>query len=164
VTDVAPGLSVRDVMSSEVVTAPATATVEELARTMLEHRIGSVVIVDADDACRPIGIVTETDFDVTDDPFPFSAFRWPRLFGRFVWSEGSLEELYDTVRRRPAAEVMSRDLVVAAPDTELWQAVELMLRHHVKRLPIVEDGRLRGILTRTDLLRCLLPDPTGSVF
>lgn len=155
-------LRVRDVMTTDVVTAPPTATLEEIARTMLEEKIGSVVISDPEESSRPVGILTETDFDVSDEPLPFTFFRWPSAFGKFAWSERSLEDLYEAARRRTAGEVMSRDLVTVAPDAPLWEAVELMLEQGHKRLPVVEAGRLVGIVSRHDLLRCLLPQTAAT--
>jgi hypothetical protein len=75
------------------------ATAPEL---MLSKRVGCVVIVDADDRERPVGIVTETDFEVTDDPIPFTFFHWPKLFGNYVWSARSIEDMYGLARSQTA--------------------------------------------------------------
>jgi CBS domain-containing protein len=148
-------------MTAPVVTAPPSATLEELAQRMLERRVGSVVIVDPSEADVPAGIVTETDFEVSDDPIPLTFFRWPRLFGRYVWSERSLEDLYARARGRSAAEVMSSPVETVGEDDLLWDAVDAMVRKDVKRLPVVRDGRLVGILSRRDLLKCLVSEPAG---
>ncbi len=148
-------LRVRDVMSSPVVTALPTATLEELARLMLDERVGSVVIVDPDDPGRPVGIVTETDFEVVDRPVPFTFFKWPSVFGRAVWSEESLEEVYAVARSRSAESVMSKPVATVADEAELWDAVKVMVADDVKRVPVLGDGSLVGIVTRHDLLKCL---------
>jgi len=148
-------------MTADVVTAPARATVEDAARLMVENRVGSVVVVAPDDPARPVGIVTETDFEVGDEPIPFTFFRWPAVFGRFAWSEESLEEIYASARKRTVESVMSAPPVTVEADQELWQAVELMIRSSVNRLPVLRDGRLVGIVARHDLLKCMLDEWAG---
>lgn len=147
---------VRDVMSSPVATIHPSATVADAARVMVERRLGSVVVVPEDADGTPVGIVTETDFEVADDPIPFTFFKWPAVFGNFVWSEESMEELYEKARSRSIESVMSAPVVTVGADDELFAAVEKMMKHEVNRLPVLEGGRLVGIVSRHDLLKCLL--------
>jgi CBS domain-containing protein len=147
---------VRDVMTTDVATIAPSATVEDAARIMVERRLGSVVVVPDGDPATPVGIVTETDFEVADDPIPFTFFKWPAVFGQFVWSEESMEELYEKARSRSIESVMSTPAVTVEADDELFTAVETMMKHEVNRLPVVESGRLVGIVSRHDLLKCLL--------
>ena len=147
---------VRDVMTSPVVTAGPDATVRELARLMIDRNIGSIVITD--DAGEILGIVTETDFETTDEPVPKTFLKWPRLLGRHVWSEESLEEVYAEARNRTAASVMSSPVETVDADAEVWQATETMMQRELKHLPVTEGSRLVGIVSRHDLLKCLLPE------
>lgn len=156
------GLKVREAMTASAVTAPPSATLEEVAQLMLSERVGCVVIVDADDRERPEGIVTETDFEVTDDPIPFTFFHWPKLFGKYVWSESSMEDMYALARSQTAESIMSTPLLTVDVDAELWEAVRVMVANDVKRVPAVRDGRLVGIVTRHDLLKCLVAEPAGT--
>lgn len=149
-------MRVRDAMSTPVVTARPDTTLEELARLMLDERVGSVVIVDPADRERPVGVVTETDFDVAADPVPLTFFKWPSVLGRPVWDESSLEDVYTRARRRTADSIMTSPVVTVPEDAELWEAVETMVRHDVKRVPVLREGRLVGIVTRHDLLKCLV--------
>ena len=150
-------LRVRDVMTAPVVTATPSATLEDVARLMLAERIGSVVIVAPGEPWRPVGIVTETDFDVADEPIPFTFFRWPKLLGSSVWSESSLEDVYERARGRHAESIMTTPVATIDAEAPLFRAVELMLAREVKRLPVVRGDRLVGIVTRHDLLKCLAP-------
>lgn len=155
-------MRVRDIMVSPVVTATPDATLETIARLMLEHRIGCVVIVSAEDRAHVVGIVTETDFDIREAGVPFSAFRAPKLFGAWVSSEAELAEAYEQARRRPVKDIMQSPVITVGPDDEVWRAARLMLEHDIKRLPVVEQGRLTGIVTRHDLLkRCVADRDTG---
>lgn len=151
-------MRVRDIMVSPVVTATPDATLETVARLMLEHRIGCVVIVSPEDPTRIEGIVTETDFDIRESGIPFSAFRAPRLFGRWVSSEAELTEAYEEARQRAVKDIMQSPVITVAPDDDVWRAARLMLEHDIKRLPVVEQGRLIGIVTRHDLLKRCVAD------
>jgi len=155
-------MKVRDAMTAPVVTAPPSATLEEAARLMLSERVGCVVIVDAEDRERAIGIVTETDFEVTDDPIPFTFFHWPKLFGKYVWSEPSMEDMYALARSRTAEAIMSTPVLTVDEHEDLWAAVRIMVVNDVKRVPVVRDGRLVGIVTRHDLLKCLVAEPART--
>lgn len=154
-------LFVRDLMSAPAVTAPPDATLAEVARRMLDEHVGSVVIVDPRDPDVPAGIVTETDFSVAADPVPFTFFKWPSAFGEYVWSEESMEAVYDAAREQRAAAVMSSPVTTVDAGTELWEGVRTMVASDVKRVPVLEDGRLVGVLARHDLLKFLARDGAG---
>jgi CBS domain-containing protein len=153
-----PVPGIRDVMTSPVVTARASTTLDDVVRLMLDRRVGCVVITD--DAGRtPLGIVTETDFQVADDTVPLSVFHWPTVLGRFVWSDESLQEVYARVRTEPAASVMSTPVFTIQEDAHVWEAAELMAKNGIRRVPVVRDGRLVGIVTTRDLLKFVLCGP-----
>jgi CBS domain-containing protein len=152
----ARSLRVGDVMSSPALVAPPNATLERIVEIMLEHRAGSVVIVDTGDLDRVVGIVTETDFDVADEPIPLTAFRWPKLLGEHVWSERSLEHVYALARTQAAESIMSSPVHTVDAEAEIWEAVNVMVAHDVKRLPVLSAGRLVGVISRHDLLKCLV--------
>lgn len=150
---------VGSLMTAPVVTAKPSASLEEVARLMLDQRVGSVVIVDPSEESRVVGIVTESDFDVREDPVPLAIFRWPRLFGEAVWSGRSLEHLYAIARSHTAGEIMSSPVVTVDETSPVWDAIRLMVDRDVKRLPVVGSGRLVGILSRHDLLKHLVAEP-----
>ncbi|MFB6195137.1 MAG: CBS domain-containing protein [Haloplanus sp.] len=115
---------VRDVMVTDVVTCGPDTSLRTAGRRMLDADVGSVVVVDDG---VPVGIVTETDAlragVLTDRPFDGVAIR----------------------------EVASGPLVTVAPETTVRKAVDRMKDEGVKRLPVVDDGDLVGIVTRTDV-------------
>lgn len=114
---------VRDVMSTDVVTCGPDESLRTAGRRMLDHGVGSVVVVDG----VPMGILTETDAlragVLTDRPFDDVA----------------------------VSEVGSHPLVTVGPETTVRKAVDRMKDEGVKRLPVVEDDALVGVLTRTDI-------------
>lgn len=146
-------MRVRDIMVAPVLTARPATPLAEIARLMLDHRVGAIVIVAEDDPEKVVGIVTETDFDLREQGIPFSAFRAPKLFGHWVSSEAELAQAYESARRRPVRGIMRSPVVTVTASDEVWKAARLMLDHDIKRLPVLENGRLVGIVTRHDLLR-----------
>ena len=109
-------------------TMKATDTVLLAARKMVRQGIGSVVVLEGKE---PVGIVTERD--VTR-----------------VVVKGS------RALKTPAKKVMSKLRVTAAPETSVQNAFELMLQNKVRRLPVLENGKLVGIVTEKDLMRWVL--------
>lgn len=155
---------VREIMTSPVVTAPASATVEEVATLMLERKIGSVVIVDPSDHERAVGIVTETDFMLREErvPYAYPLLRVPKLFDEWIQSSAAFENAYEAWRSRPVSELMSAPLRTVVEDTDVWEAASLMVKHRVNRLPVLSDGRLVGMLARHDVLRCVARTPEAE--
>jgi CBS domain-containing protein len=125
--------------------------VREVASLMLERRISGVPVVDSER--RVLGIISEGDL-----------IRRPEI-GTYTSPTGWLtvflsrdESARDFVKTHGllAKEVMSRPAICVAPETPLADIVRLFDRHRVKRLPVVEHGRLAGLVTRADLLRALV--------
>ena len=114
---------IREVMTEEVVTAAPERTVREIAELMRERNVGSVVLVDSE---RPVGFVTDRDLAL-------SVIADGRDFGDHV------------------ADHASSPVITAQPSMEVEEAAELMVRHGVRRLVVVDGDRLTGIVTLDDL-------------
>jgi len=125
---------VRSRMTPHVHTAsPATTLADALSLTR-EHRIRHLPIVEDD---RLVGLVTERDLRLAMPP---------------IWADEH-DELMQTLRTKRVGEVMVTDIVTVQPDTPVEDAARLLYTHHIGCLPVLEDDRLVGILTETDLLR-----------
>ena len=116
---------VKDAMNRRVIVIKPDATVREAARIMTKLRIGSLIVMEED---RIVGIITELDI---------------------IWKVVADDLNPNTTLVR---DVMSRDVVTIKPDQTLEDAAELMVEKKIKKLPVVEDHRLVGILTATDLI------------
>lgn len=151
-------------MTIPVVTVHPSATLAEAAELMLERRIGSVVVVDPADETRIVGIVTETDLTLREERVPFSypLTRAQKLFDRWVDSSQTFERAYREWCRRPVESVMRSSVHTVAAEADVWEAAARMVEHDVKRLPVVDEGRLVGLVARHDLLRCLAPASTAG--
>jgi CBS domain-containing protein len=116
-------VQIREVMTASVVTAGPDSSVQDVAELMRERNVGSVVLVDAGEL---IGFVTDRDLAVS------------------VLADGHSSH----VEARGHA---SCPVVTGTPDMHVEEAAELMITHGIRRLPVVDDGRLTGMLTLDDL-------------
>lgn len=141
-------MQVKDVMTPRVVSVEPTATIETAARLMLARHISGIPVVTGDGAL--VGMVTEGDF-LRRAEIGTEGKRSGWL--AFLAGSGRMAADYVHTHSRRVEEVMTRGAVTAAPGDSLESAVETMVRRRVKRLPVVEDGRLVGIVARSDILR-----------
>lgn len=116
----------RKIMIEKVVTIEPSVTVKKAAELMNLHEIGCLVVVDCE---KPVGILTERD-----------------MLKRMICESRKSE----TTR---VVDVMSKPLISASPDMRAGDAAKLMFERNIKKLPVVENGRLVGLVTLTDLLR-----------
>ncbi len=144
-------MNVRDVMTTEVLTVAPDASVLQAARLMLQNEISGLPVVD--DRGNLVGMLTEGDFlRRSEIDTEHKASRWIE----FLMGPGLLAEAYVHAYGRKVAEVMTKELQTVSPDTSLYHAVDLMERYHVKRLPVMSEDKLIGLVTRTDLMRAVV--------
>lgn len=143
-------MKAADIMVKDVVTTGPEASVQELATLMLERRISGLPVVDG--SGRLLGIVSEGDLirrpEIDTDRVKLG---WLRL----LLSDEARARDFVKSHGRKAREVMTQPAISVATDAPLAEVVRLMARHRIKRLPVVDKGRLVGLVTRTDLLRAV---------
>ena len=146
---------VRDIMDSSPASVSPDASVEEVVRTMREHELPGVPVVDGDGRC--VGIVTEADLVLPDDQGDLHIPHYVNLFGGTVFLEplGRFEQRLRKAFASNAADMMTADPDVVSPDTSIREAARLIHESGHNRLPVVEDGSLVGVVTRVDLLGAL---------
>jgi CBS domain-containing protein len=153
-------MRVRDVMTYGAIGLPETATIAEAAEALLKHRISAVLVHDASRALA--GVVSEGDLMRRAE---IGAERKPPRWLETLLSGGRLAESYAHSHGRKIGEIMTRTLVTIPEDAELAVAVDLMLRHGVKRLPVLRGEQVVGIVSRSDVLKALvasLPKAGGA--
>ena len=116
----------KKIMVENVVTIEPNTTVKKAAEIMNLHEIGCVVVVHSG---KPVGILTERD-----------------MLKRIVCKSGKSETL-------KVVEVMSKPLITASPNMRAGDAAKLMFERNIKKLPVIENGHLVGLVSLTDLLR-----------
>ncbi|HEU6443783.1 MAG TPA: CBS domain-containing protein [Gaiellaceae bacterium] len=155
-------MRIHDIMSSPVITVTPETTLERAASLMLENKIGSLVVVRPSNPARPVGIVTETDFDLHGEGLPgvgYSWFKLPVVLGTTVWSEPGFEDVYERARGLPVEQVMNAPCVTTDENEEPMDAARRMVRHGIRHLPVLRDGELVGIVTALDFLVLLAGRP-----
>jgi CBS domain-containing protein len=143
-------MQVSDIMTVDVVSVAPDTPVDDIAKLMLEKRISGVPVVDAEQ--RVIGIVSEGDLmrrGETDTVRQRS--WWLRLFS----SNAELANEYAKAHGSRAEHVMSRSLVTVPETASLREVADLLQRHAMKRMPVLRDGKLVGIVSRANLLQAL---------
>ncbi|HRC77454.1 MAG TPA: CBS domain-containing protein [Kouleothrix sp.] len=141
-----------EIMNPNVVTVRADTSVETIAGLLIQHNIGGVPVVDQQR--RVLGIVTERDLFVKDKGIPFSAVKIPTMFKRWV-NPRQLDEIYEAARQHTAADVMTSDVICVNSNEDAEEVAWLMVQANLKRIPVLRDGRLIGIIARGDILRQL---------
>jgi CBS domain-containing protein len=144
-------LTVREAMTRHVVTVGADTPLKEVARVLTDAGISGVPVVD--ERGSVVGVVSEADFLVKGRGA--QAVRHRRLERLLGASETTRRELAK-VDARTAGEAMTSPAVTIEPSRSLQEAAAVMTGRRLNRLPVVEDGRLVGILTRADLVRAYL--------
>jgi len=147
-------------MTRPVVTVPADATVFAAADILLGSRISAAPVVDADG--KLVGIVSEADLMNRPEVGTFPAKSWLQ---RLLADEGHLARDYVRSHSHHVADVMTREVVTVGEHTSLADIAALLLRHRIKRVPVVREARVIGIVSRANLLQGLLarePHPAKS--
>ncbi|MFN0123179.1 MAG: CBS domain-containing protein [Blastocatellia bacterium] len=152
-------MKIREFMSQPGTVVREDTTLEEIARTLLEKNIGCVPVVDG--RGKISGIVTESDFAAKEKGIPFSTFGAPQVLGQWMGSEG-VERIYAAARMLTASAIMKTRVVTVTEDQSMDEAVELMLRHDINRIPVVRDSVPAGIVSRHDLLRLMVRKIAGG--
>jgi CBS-domain-containing membrane protein len=143
-------MKAADVMNHDVITVKRDDDVAEAVDLLTRYDISAVPVVDDDD--KVVGILSEADLihreEIgTEKPHPWwleAVMPASKLAGEFAKSHG-----------RRVDEVMSHEVVTAAEDTSLGEIAMLLERHRIKRIPIVRDGKLVGIVSRSNLIQAL---------
>jgi len=144
----------REVMSTPVVTARPEATVKEVAELMVEHRVSGIPVVDRFE--HLVGIISDSDF-ITRMEYGQVGEGLPGVLDRLTRLAGANRK----IEARTAAELMTTRVITAGPDATVRELAHLMEAHNINRVPIVEAGKLLGIVTRADLLRTMTRHDTA---
>lgn len=150
-------MQARDIMTTKVVSAPLDGTIEEAVRLMLDHHVSAVPVVDADGAIR--GLVSEGDLMRRVQGSDGPRRSWWLEFFRGV-DESARD--YIKLRSRRIEDVMTRNVVSVEETTPVAEIARLLERHRIKRVPVLRDGRVVGIVSRANLLHALSAVPLAA--
>lgn len=152
-------MKVKDAMNINVITCKPDDPVSTLVDLFKNNHISGMPVVEKE---KVVGIVSETDLlklfktpDISVDmllPSPFEIIEMPiRSVIRFEEFKKALED----IRMKPVRDIMKKKIYSISPDSTLEDASDMMVKHRVNRLPVIEKGKLVGILVRSDIIRGL---------
>lgn len=147
-------MNVRDIMTANVAAVGGDATLKQVAELMVDRGVSGVPVVDAEG--RVLGVVSEADIVIKAASHPERAGVFWRLFA---------PETLDIQRLQAAtaAEAMSAPAVTVEAGQSVAEAARIMVDAGVKRLPVVADGKLAGIVSRADIVRTFIR-PDGEIW
>lgn len=144
-------MKAKDIMTSPVLAVSPDTTVEEIAALLFERRISAVPVLENG---RLVGILSEADLlrrhEIGTDCPEQSGSWWQRLLRR-----GDSMEEYIKSHARRARDVMTREVIAVTANTPLAEVADLLHARRIKRVPVLERGRLAGIVSRSDIVRAL---------
>lgn len=143
---------VKDAMTRQVITIRTETSIRDIARLMTENHIRSLPVVDEQN--QLVGLVTESDLFLKEKGMPFSAVKIPSLFER--WADSTqLLDIYENAAHHTAADVMTEPVITISPEDTLEHAAWVMFHNDLRVLPVIQDKKVVGILSRKDFIRML---------
>lgn len=149
----------KDIMTEGVICVGVKESVFDAAELLLGAGVSAAPVVN--DKGAVVGVVSEADLMRRAEIGTAPQKSW---LSRLLDSEGSAAHDFVATHARKVSDVMTREVVTAGEDATLGDLVDLIEKHGVKRIPIVRDGRLVGIVSRANLLEALLSrEPEGPI-
>lgn len=140
-------LRIKDAMTSSPVTITDDTSVSDIIKILLSNDFNALPVIDS--AKHPIGIITQGDL-ISRAAMPIRLGLLEQL------EEHKVEEYLQSVSQKKAAEVMTKPVVTIHENNRLGDAADLMLKHHLKRIPVVnEHGEIAGIIARSDIFHAI---------
>ena len=151
-------LTVRDIMQPDPVSVTVADSVETVLQVMREHDLSGVPVVNEGGRC--VGIITEADLVLSDEGEDFHLPHYFELFGGVVFLErwSHFEERARKAFASLAEDMMTPDPITIEPDATVREAAHIIAGRKHNRLPVIEHGRLVGVVTRVDVLDGLAAD------
>jgi CBS domain-containing protein len=150
-------MTIDDIMTRDVITVRPETVIQEAARLMVEHRVSGLPVID--DGGRVVGIISDGDLILRQRR------RRERPWWRAFFESGNrLVREYQKAMGLTVGEVMTRPAIVISPVFGIETAAAILDSRRIRRLPVVRDGQLVGIVSRGDLIKALAASapPTQS--
>ena len=147
-------MKARDVMTSAVVAVSPDTPIGDIAKILRERGISAVPVVD-EKTGSPLGMVSEGDLIGRDEADREARLDW--WLTLLAEGEALNPEFLANVRSsaRRAGAVMTAPVITVGEETEIDEVARLLTAHRIKRVPVLRDGRIVGIVSRADLVRAL---------
>lgn len=139
-----------EIMSKPVITITADRQVSEAALKMLEESVGSLAVVDTDG--QYVGLMSESKYLPEESVLPYMRKSVLRILGSELGDPENIEEVIQKTRDTLVGDAMHKDVSTVGPDTHLAEIAKLMVGTGAHHLPVIEDGKPIGMISRHDLL------------
>jgi CBS domain-containing protein len=150
-------MQAKDIMTRDVATVSPSANVREIAKLMASKRLSGLPVVTSDG--RPVGMLTASDLLHRVETGTEKRSSW---FTSFFSNPDDMARQYAKAHGLKAHEVMSRHVISVRDDADLSEVADVLDRNRLKRVPVVRDGSLVGIVSRSDLVRVLSEASVGQ--
>jgi len=150
-------MQASDIMTKKVVTVTPDTQISDIAKLMIKNHISAVPVVDPDGAV--VGLVSEGDLMRRVEGAAQARQSW---WLSLIAAPTSELKDFVIVHGRFAHDVMTRNVKTIPPDMPIGEIAVLLEKNHIKRVPVIDDGRLVGIVSRANLLQGLVSAPMSS--
>ncbi len=155
-------MKVREIMTTNVITVRRETAVHAIAKLMHENNVSGIPVVD--EAGRVIGIITELDMIVRNTRLELPAFIQILDLARIpLETPGHYQKRLQHILGTCASDIMTDKVVTIKPDAEVEDLAELMIKRRFNPVPVVENGRLVGIISRADLIKMMASSMAPSM-
>ena len=153
-------MQAHDLMTTDVVVVSPDTPTQDIARVLLERTISAVPVVDASGA--PVGMVSEGDLIGRDEAARDARRDW--WLALLADGQAPDQDFLSSfgARRETAGDIMAAPVITIGEATEAAEIARLLATYRIKRLPVVREGRVVGIVSRADLLKALVAERTGE--
>lgn len=145
---------VRDIMTRDVITTHAEAKVEKVSQMLIDNKISGIPVVDENN--KLLGIITEKDLMVKAGELKVPFYL--TLFDSIIFLENPIR-FNNNLKKFTASRVkdaMTTHVYTVEEESEVSEAVTIMQKHKINRVPVVRNGKLVGIVTRNDIMKTLV--------
>lgn len=142
-------MKASEFMTKDVITCNENQTVEEAATVMAENGFSVLPIVD--DSGALVGVITESDFVSKSKKVPHAMVTLKHLFGKSFNSQ-DVEEIYKESKSKKLSEIMTKNPKTVSSDATLDEVVTFLGEKDLKRVPVVDNGKVVGIITRKNII------------
>lgn len=143
-------MKARDIMTAHVISVGPDATVDAVANTLVSNGISAVPVIDI--GCHLVGIVSEGDLLRRSELDTQVRRPW---WLAFLTSDATLAAEFSKSRAVKANDIMTREVLTVTPETPVADIARLLEKHGIKRVPVVENGVVVGVVSRANLVQAL---------
>ena len=153
-------MNISNFMTKDVVTCKQDQTVAQAAKIMVENNFSVMPVTDNES--NIVGILTESDFVGKEVEIPHALASIKQLFGQLFYF-GDIEPIYKNAKNKKLSEVMTKNPICLPPEANLTDVINLMISKKLKRIPVIQDNKVQGIVTRKDLLKAYVELNSKSI-